>query len=57
MSAVTNLTSAKSTISDADFASESPPTQAQVLAQSGTAVLSIANHEPQSVLALLQGNT
>ena len=54
-SAVTNLTSAKSSITDADFAAQNAAlTQAQVLVQSGTAVLSIANHEPQAVLALLQ---
>ena len=53
--AVTNLTSAKSSISDADFAAESAAlTRAQVLVQSGTAVLAIANHAPQNVLALLQ---
>ena len=54
-SAVTNLTSAKSSISDADFAAESAAlTQAQVLVQSGTAVLSIANHAPENVLTLLK---
>lgn len=53
--AVTNLTSAQSSIQDADFAAESAAlTRAQVLVQSGTAVLSIANHAPQNVLALLQ---
>ena len=54
--AVTNLTSAKSSIQDTDFAAESAAlTQAQVLVQSGTAVLSIANHAPANVLTLLQG--
>jgi flagellin len=54
-SAVSNLTSAKSSISDADFAAESAAlTQAQVLVQSGTAVLSIANHAPENVLSLLK---
>ena len=53
--AVTNLTSAPSSIQDADFAAESAAlTRAQVLVQSGTAVLAIANHAPQNVLALLQ---
>jgi flagellin len=54
--AVTNLTSAQSSIQDTDFAAESAAlTQAQVLVQSGTAVLSIANHAPANVLTLLQG--
>jgi len=53
--AVTNLTSAQSSIQDADFATESAAlTRAQVLVQSGTAVLSIANHLPDNVLSLLK---
>ena len=49
--AVQNLTSAKSSIQDADFAAASAAlTRAQVLVQSGTAVLSIANHIPDNVL-------
>ncbi|MGA2030724.1 MAG: flagellin, partial [Thermoguttaceae bacterium] len=53
---ITNLTSAQSSIQDADFAAESANvTRAQVLAQSGTAVLAIANKSPQNVLTLLQG--
>ncbi|MEC8508143.1 MAG: flagellin, partial [Planctomycetota bacterium] len=52
---LTNLTEAESSIRDADFAKESAAlTRAQVLVQSGTQVLSIANQSPQNVLALLQ---
>jgi flagellin len=50
-----NLTEAESTIRDADFAKESAAlTRAQVLVQSGTSVLSIANQNPQNVLALIR---
>lgn len=50
-----NLTDAESSIRDADFASESAAlTRAQILVQSGTTVLSIANQNPQNVLALLR---
>jgi len=50
-----NLTNAKSAITDADFAAESAAlTRAQILAQSGTAVLAIANKNPENVLALLR---
>jgi flagellin len=52
---VTALTSAQSNIQDADFAAETANlTRAQILVQSGTAVLKIANQNPQNVLALLQ---
>jgi flagellin len=52
---VTNLVQAESQIRDADFASETAAlTRAQVLVQSGTQVLSIANQQPQNVLALLR---
>jgi len=52
---VTNLTQAESQIRDADFAAETAAlTRAQVLVQSGTQVLSIANQQPQNVLALLR---
>ncbi len=52
---VDNLTSAQSSIQDADFASETANlTRAQILVQSGTSVLQIANQLPQQVLALLQ---
>jgi flagellin len=52
---VTNLTQAESQIRDADFASETAAlTRAQVLTQSGTQVLAIANQQPQNVLALLR---
>lgn len=49
------LTAAESSIRDADFAEESANlTRAQILVQAGTTVLSIANSNPQNVLALLQ---
>jgi len=52
---LTNLTAAESSIRDADFAVESAAlTRAQILVQSGTNVLSIANQNPQNVLALLR---
>ena len=50
-----NLTEAESSIRDADFAAESAAlTRSQILVQSGTTVLSIANQNPQNVLALLR---
>jgi flagellin len=50
-----NLTDAESSIRDADFAAETAAlTRAQILVQSGTTVLSIANQNPQNVLALLR---
>ncbi|RCS47726.1 flagellin [Bremerella cremea] len=50
-----NLTDAESSIRDADFAAESAKlTRAQILVQSGTSVLGIANQNPQSVLSLLR---
>ena len=52
---VENLTAAQSSIRDADFAAESANlTRAQILVQSGTSVLAIANQGPQNVLALLR---
>lgn len=52
---VNNLTEAESSIRDADFASESARlTRAQILIQSATSVLSIANQSPQNALALLR---
>lgn len=52
---VNNLTEAESTIRDADFAAESAKlTRAQILTQSATTVLSIANQSPQNVLSLLR---
>ncbi|MAP07666.1 MAG: flagellin, partial [Rhodopirellula sp.] len=49
-----NLQEAMSSISDADFAQESANlTRAQVLVQSGTNVLSLANQNPRNVLSLL----
>jgi flagellin len=49
-----NLSEAESSIRDADFAQESANlTRAQILVQSGTNVLSLANQSPQSVLSLL----
>lgn len=53
---VENLTAAESAIRDADYASESAAlTRAQILVQAGTSVLSVANQNPQNVLALLRG--
>ena len=50
-----NLTDAESSIRDADFAAEAAAlTRAQILVQSGTTVLQIANQNPQNVLALLR---
>lgn len=50
-----NLQEAESSIRDADFAVESANlTRSQILVQSGTNVLSLANQAPQNVLALLQ---
>jgi flagellin len=50
-----NLSAAESSIRDADFAAESAAlTRAQILVQAGTAVLQIANQNPQNVLALLR---
>src|SRR5690606_14226235 len=50
-----NLTTAESSIRDADFAAESARlTRAQILVQSGVSVLAIANSNPQNVLALLR---
>jgi flagellin len=50
-----NMVSAESQIRDADFATETANlTRAQVLVQSGMAVLTIANQNPQNVLALLR---
>jgi len=50
-----NLTDAESAIRDADFARESSElTRAQILVQSGTSVLGIANSTPQGVLQLLR---
>ncbi len=50
-----NLSDAESSIRDADFAAESAAhTRAQILVQSGTTVLQIANSNPQNVLALLR---
>lgn len=50
-----NLTEAESSIRDADFAAESAAlTRNQILVQSGTSVLGIANQNPQNVLSLLR---
>lgn len=52
---VANLQQAESSIRDADFAAESANlTRAQILVQSGTNVLSLANQNPQNVLSLLR---
>ena len=53
---VNNLTSAQSNIQDTNFATATAQlTRAQILVQSGTSVLQIANQQPQQVLALLKG--
>jgi flagellin len=50
-----NTTAAESAIRDTDFASEtSNLTRAQILVQSATSVLRLANQAPQAILALLQ---
>jgi len=50
-----NLSSARSRVQDADFASETAAlTRAQILQQAGVAILSQANALPQLVLSLLQ---
>lgn len=52
---LSNLNEAQSSIRDADFAKESANlTRAQILVQSGTSVLGIANQSSQSVLSLLR---
>jgi flagellin len=52
---IASLVEAESSIRDADFAVESARlTRAQILVQSGTSVLAIANQNPQNVLALLR---
>ena len=50
-----NLTSAKSNITDADFATETANLErAQILQQSGLTVLGLANAAPKQILTLLQ---
>ena len=50
-----NVTSARSAITDADFAAETANlSRQQVLAQAGTSVLAQANAQSQSVLSLLR---
>ena len=50
-----NLTAARSTVEDADFAAETAnETRASVLQQAGVAVLGQANSQPQQILSLLQ---
>ena len=52
--ALENISEARSQIVDTDFAIETANlTKAQVLSQAGISVLSIANQQPQQVLALL----
>ena len=52
--ALENTTAAESAIRDADFAAETASlTRSQILSQSATNVLSLANAQPQNVLALL----
>jgi flagellin-like hook-associated protein FlgL len=54
-STLANLTSAKSDITDADFATETSNLErAQILQQSGMTVLSLADSAPKQILTLLQ---
>ncbi len=54
-SALENVTSSESTITDANFAEETANlTRAQILVQAGTSVLATANSTPKDVLSLLQ---
>ncbi|MGB2987684.1 MAG: flagellin, partial [Phycisphaerae bacterium] len=49
-----NITAAESAIRDADFAAETASlTRAQILVSASTAVLQLANAQPQNALALL----
>lgn len=51
-----NLSAAQSRIRDVDYASETAKeTQAKILTQAGTAVLTQANQQPETVLQLLRG--
>lgn len=52
--ALENTSAAESSIRDTDFASETASlTRAQILSQASTNILSMANSQPQSALALL----
>lgn len=52
--ALENISEARSQIVDTDFATETAElTRSQILSQAGISVLSIANQQPQQVLALL----
>ena len=54
-STITNLSSSRSRIEDADYATEvSNMTRAQILQQAGTSVLAKANQSTQGVMSLLQ---
>ncbi len=51
-----NLSSSRSRIKDADFATETANlSRNQILQQAGTAMLAQANSLPQNVLSLLRG--
>jgi flagellin len=53
--AITNVTASRSNLTDADLAKEvTSMTQAQILTQAATSVLSQANSAPQAILKLLQ---
>jgi flagellin len=53
--AITNVTASRSNLTDADLATEvTQMTQAQILTQAATSVLSQANSAPQAILKLLQ---
>ena len=52
---ITNLSSSRSRIEDADYATEvSNMSRAQILQQAGTSVLAQANQTTQGVMALLR---
>jgi flagellin len=54
-SALENVTNSESSITDANFATETANlTRAQILVQAGTSVLATANSTPKDVLSLLQ---
>jgi flagellin len=54
-SSVLNTTAAKSAIMDADYAAETTElARTQIISQASTAMLSQANQQAQSILALLK---
>jgi len=52
----TNIAASRSTVMDTDYATASAQlAKTQIISQAATAMLSQANQQPQSVLALLKG--